>query len=769
MFKLLPNLLSNFRTGTRRKTCLQKCKRMAGIFLTGMILVTTASIVQVSAQAIPELMYFRFDVAGPSVPNEAATATRVSTTGTLTTSTIGGVGQFGTALLGNSTTGNSFNANWPLNLSGPWTISMWFSGVTNTLVSNYMFGGTSGTTFRALTGSGVVAGAGNLEIRGTGLTDIFAYNVFDATGTPVVVTVVYDPAALISRTYVNGLPATTSPTTVQPSGITMTGTDFTIGNYGLSTGLNTGGKMDEFRLYNRALTATEIAATWNQPLPIAPSGACTGTPSAPVITTAAQTAPICNSTVSLTATNPNVSTGLTLQWEQAAAAAGPWSNVVGGTGATTLSYTSPAITTNTWYRLKITCTASTLFATSAAYAVTVGMPQPGAITGSSTFCPGGIYTYSVPAASLPATYAWTLPSGWSGTSTSNSINVLTSGTAGGTISVTATSSCGTSVPQTMAITVGAVASTPGVITGNTTVCSGAVQNYSVAPVSGATSYSWVLPAGWSGISTGNVITVTPGNAGGNISVSAVNNCGTSAQQTLAVATTTQPLAVGAISGETVVCPNLAKTYSVIRIPGALSYTWQTPAGWSGTSTTDTLNVSSIPVSGVIRVTANNGCAGAQASSLSVTLLPTLTPVLSILASDTIVCSGIPVTFTPNALNGGAGPSYQWFRNGLPVATGPAYNPANLINGDLITATLTSNYQCLSTPTANSNSVRIAVNPSVTSGINVNSNRTDTSCAGQPVTFTANATGGGNTPAYQWMVNSTPGRHQFAYLYPHGTS
>src|SRR5215217_1337927 len=89
-------------------------------------------------QGVPELMYFRFDTPGPTVPNEAVPATRVSVNGSLVASTIGSTGQFGTALQGNGSTSNLFDAGWATNLSGPWTMSMWCSGVTNSLASNYL-------------------------------------------------------------------------------------------------------------------------------------------------------------------------------------------------------------------------------------------------------------------------------------------------------------------------------------------------------------------------------------------------------------------------------------------------------------------------------------------------------------------------------------------------------------------------------------------------------------------------------------------------------
>lgn len=77
---------------------------------------------------------------------------------------------------------------------------------------------------------------------------------------------------------------------------------------------------------------------------------------------------------------------------------------------------------------------------------------PTAISGNATVCEGVTETYSVPAVAGAVDYTWTLPSGWSGTSTTNSITV-TSGTTGGTISVIANGPCGSSTATTLAVTV----------------------------------------------------------------------------------------------------------------------------------------------------------------------------------------------------------------------------------------------------------------------------------------------------------------------------
>lgn len=75
---------------------------------------------------------------------------------------------------------------------------------------------------------------------------------------------------------------------------------------------------------------------------------------------------------------------------------------------------------------------------------------------------------------------------------------------------------------------------PGAISGSPSLCSGSDSQYSIAPVSGATSYAWSLPSGWSGSSTTETITVTAGATSGDISVSANNSCGISQAQSLTV-------------------------------------------------------------------------------------------------------------------------------------------------------------------------------------------------------------------------------------------
>jgi YVTN family beta-propeller protein len=68
--------------------------------------------------------------------------------------------------------------------------------------------------------------------------------------------------------------------------------------------------------------------------------------------------------------------------------------------------------------------------------------------------------------------------------------------------------------------------TPSTIFGNTQVCQGATETYSVVNDPSASSYTWTLPSGWIGSSTTNSITVTTGSSG-TLSVKANSICGSS--------------------------------------------------------------------------------------------------------------------------------------------------------------------------------------------------------------------------------------------------
>jgi hypothetical protein len=99
------------------------------------------------------------------------------------------------------------------------------------------------------------------------------------------------------------------------------------------------------------------------------------------------------------------------------------------------------------------------------------------------------------------------------------------------------SACGTSIHSNrIAVTTQTILpAQPGSITGTTFACSGNGA-YSIAPVTGAASYQWTVPSGYTILSGQGTtsISVQLGATSGSISVSAVDACGYSIPSTLAV-------------------------------------------------------------------------------------------------------------------------------------------------------------------------------------------------------------------------------------------
>lgn len=333
--------------------------------------------------------------------------------------------------------------------------------------------------------------------------------------------------------------------------------------------------------------------------------------------------------------------------------------------------------------------------------------QPGTISGTTTVCQNGLHSYSISAVSGATSYTWSLPATWSGNgSTTTSINSSV-GSSGGTISVTANNSCGSSTPRTLSVTVNQLPAQPGTITGATTVCQGNAQSYSVSSVSGATNYTWSLPAGWSGSSTTNSISATPGSSGGTISVTANNSCGSSSPRTLSVSMGTLPAQPGSITGTTTVCSGTAQTYSISAVSGATSYTWSYSGGGtpSGTTTSASLTPNS---SGTLTVVANNSCGSSTQRTLAITV--NQTPSVSVNPPSVSICSGGSGT-TLQAI--GSAQSYTWSPSAGLSSTSGQIVSANPTTNTTYTLTA-SNGNCSATATAVvtiSNQITALITPS----------------------------------------------------------
>lgn len=226
--------------------------------LSGLLLLTLFNASIASAQSVPELMYYKFDDVGSTAFNAASTPVGTNPSPIVGVS-IGTSGQFGSGLLGTGGASNlnSVNNGWQTSLgNGPWTISMWLNNFPETVTGSYYLFGDEGAAFRCYTGG--IAGNNNLMLRGNGISDVTVASVGSA---PVVIHFVHEVAPVNAiKVYKNGVLVSN---VAQSTALNLTGTGFKIGGYSLVSSLPSGCQMDEFRMYNRALSAGEVASTWN--------------------------------------------------------------------------------------------------------------------------------------------------------------------------------------------------------------------------------------------------------------------------------------------------------------------------------------------------------------------------------------------------------------------------------------------------------------------------------------------------------------------------
>ena len=178
-------------------------------------------------------------------------------------------------------------------------------------------------------------------------------------------------------------------------------------------------------------------------------------------------------------------------------------------------------------------------------------------------------------------------------------------------------------------------STPSLISGPTNACeySGATglnAIYSVTASSNVDSYTWTLPAGVTNVAGQGTNTITfrypTGFAGGSISVTATNGCGTSNSRTMVISRL-----VSATPGNIDVinptgCPNRLFTYSISSLPGNATATeWTVPTGGTIVSGQGTISITVSYISGVVdglvSVRGINNCGSSSYKTSIVKLAP----------------------------------------------------------------------------------------------------------------------------------------------------
>ncbi|WP_186458763.1 T9SS type B sorting domain-containing protein [Mucilaginibacter achroorhodeus] len=295
-------------------------------------------------------------------------------------------------------------------------------------------------------------------------------------------------------------------------------------------------------------------------------------------------------------------------------------------------------------------------------------------------------------------------------------------------------------------------------------CAGTLIKFSAVAINAGTapSYQWKINGTNSGLNSADfetnslnngdkVTCVVTSNAVCSLNGTAISN------EIIAAVKFNLPLGVNIKESDNNVCAGTLVNFTAITVNAGNTptYQWQINGVDVGANSS-TFSSSSLLNGDMVtcKVTGSEECAlpaYAVSNVITMNVTPQLQPSVIISASNTNVCAGGLVNFVAVTNNSGTAPVYQWKINGVPTGTNSnIFSSNNLVNGDKVTCTVTSNALCTTPVTVDSNEIIISVNSDV-AAVSITASQNNI-CPGSLVTFTVSVTGGGSLPVYQWKVN-----------------
>jgi hypothetical protein len=340
-------------------------------------------------------------------------------------------------------------------------------------------------------------------------------------------------------------------------------------------------------------------------------------------------------------------------------------------------------------------------------------------TPATTVCSGS--TIQLNAVGGGGTYSWSPATGLSDPLIANPIATITD-----TVVYTVTSTNGACTLQdqvTIAVNEnGLIPVSVGVVASSTAICAGSPVTFTATPVNGGSNpgYQWLLNGSYVGTSQP---TFTSSTLNDNDQVSVVltssESCVTTPPVTSNIITMdVTPLVTPSVtlaSSQSVICSGESVTFTATTVNGGSTpnYQWLlngvTVGSNQPTYTNATLNnndqVSVVLTSSETCVSGNP----ANSNTISITVSSSTTPTVSVVASESAICSGESVTFTATSTIGGPSPVYEWLLNGSTVGTNaPTYTSATLSNNDVVSVEMTSNSACAVVAEVISNDITMQV-------------------------------------------------------------
>ena len=569
----------------------------------------------------------------------------------------------------NDVTGNTLS----IVAAGTGLTYQWFSNSTNSTTGGTSLGSSNGAQTATLTYSTASTGTTYYYCVVTGTCGSVTSTISAVTINPVSVggTASADASSVCTNsTTVLRLTGHTGTTIQwQQSADGSTGWANVTGGSNSGTATYTTGAIGSTRYFRAVVTSGACALAYSSTVAVSVISTIVGgtaTAAAPTVCSGGTT------TLSLTG-----NTG-TIQWQQSADGSTGWANVTGGTGATTASYTTPALTSTTYYRAVVSSGVCTP-ATSSTVTVTV---SPASVAGTasaaaSTVCSGGTTTLSLTGntgtiqwqQSADGSTGWANVTGGTGeTTASYTTAALTSTTYYRAVVTSGSCTSATSSTLTVTISPTPVAGTASATA--STICSGGTTTLSLTGNTGTIQWQqsadgstgWANVTGGTGATTASYTTPALTSTTYYRAVVSSGVCTPATSSTVTVTVSPASVAGTASAAASTVCSGGTTTLSLTGNTGTIQ--WQQSAdgstGWANVTggtgeTTASYTTAALTSTTYYRAVVTSGsCTSATSSTLTLTVSPASVAGTASAAAST-VCSGGTTTLS---LTGQTG-AIQW--------------------------------------------------------------------------------------------------------------
>lgn len=368
-----------------------------------------------------------------------------------------------------------------------------------------------------------------------------------------------------------------------------------------------------------------------------------------------------STTVSVTGASTSI------QWQQSANGTSGWTNVSGGSGATSETYTTPVLTASRYYRTTVTGEACSNPNSEVIHVIVNPAPATGTISANRLICTGSSTMVRITGAT--GTLQWQnstdnvnftdIPGA---TNDIYNTPVLTQ-TTYYRVNVTATGCTSSSTSAVTTVTVSTPAAV-GTVTSSHTVCSGSTTLLSASGLTGTPRWqqspdgvsNWVNAVGGTGSTTVNY--TTPALTATAYYRFRATNGGCMAYSDVITISITE-ISAGTAGGNQTVCLNNAATVSISGHTGSIQ--WQQSAngttGWANVTggsgaTTASYTTDNLTATTFYRASVTNGSCNVTSGIITVNVS---SPAAGTATGDVTICPG---TTTSLSLTGNAG-TIQW--------------------------------------------------------------------------------------------------------------